>query len=475
MAKFAKYGWMSLLATSGACLGCFLWVSRAEARLPASAMVGDIPVGGLAVSQVSTPLSEVERFLDQMPIRVSDIRRKTFTFREWGLELDKEATVQAVRKAWDQVNAFERVFGNPQIHVQPVWRIDEEQFHQRLKSLRFLERAPENAAVRWRNGRVVMTGGKLGRALDGAGTQRNLETLARTIPIGSRTQVASSSGVQSSEIPTLQLKYRTSEPSVSREQLRAITAPIATYTTRFPGYQADRNANIRLAAQALDGKVLMPGEKLSYNQAVGTRTGAKGYRMAPVIIQGEKKLGIGGGICQVSSTLFNAALLADMKIVQRHNHSIPIGYVPLGRDATATDGGLDLVIQNNFDTPIAISTEVQRSALVTRILGAPVAGKRVELKAERLGSVGATRKTVRDPNLPAGVQKVVKSGSSGARARLWRLVYEDGALVRREVVATSYYRAQPQVVAVGTGKPKPKPAPVVGEVDAVPVSMPGED
>jgi len=201
----------------------------------------------------------------------------------------------------------------------------------------------------------------------------------------------------------------------------------------------------------------MPGDKLSYNETVGQRSRKNGFRLAPIIVRGEKQLGIGGGIRQVSSTLFNAALLADMKIARRHNHSIPIAYVPRGRDATVTDSGLDLVIENNHPTPVVLSTEVLRSSIVIRMLGASEPGKRVVVQTQWLGSAGAPVRYENAPYMPAGTQKVIKSGSSGSRVRTMRLVYEGNQLVRSEVIAVSTYNAQPRVIARGTKKAVPKP------------------
>ncbi len=171
-------------------------------------------------------------------------------------------------------------------------------------------------------------------------------------------------------------------------------------------------------------------------------------------------MGVGGGICQVSSTLYNAALLGELKIVRRANHSIPVDYVPLGRDATVTDTGIDLVIENPHDHPIAIATELGRSSLTIRILGQPVAGRTVVLKTERSQPKSPPVQRIPDPNLPVGKERVIKKGAAGVRVVLWREVYENGILVKRERVATSVYRAQPRVIAVGTKQaPSQPPAP----------------
>jgi len=190
---------------------------------------------------------------------------------------------------------------------------------------------------------------------------------------------------------------------------------------------------------------------------VGKRTRQQGFRLAPAIIRGEKRDAIGGGICQVSSTLFNAALLGELKIVRRANHSIPVAYVPLGRDATVTDTGIDFVVENPHPYPIAIATEVGRSSLTIYILGQMRTGRTVVLKTERGCRQAPPVRRVPDPSLPLGKERVLRKGAAGECVVLWREVYANGSLVKRERVATSVYRAQPRVIAVGV-KPAVPPS-----------------
>lgn len=140
---------------------------------------------------------------------------------------------------------------------------------------------------------------------------------------------------------------------------------LAKYTTYFDSSNRNRSTNVRLATKALNGKIIKPGNTASFNKIVGKRTAARGYRVATVYNGGSQEQGIGGGICQVSSTLFNASLLSNMKIVERHYHSLPIGYVPLGRDATVSYGSLDYRFRNNLDVPIKISTTYNSSGSIT--------------------------------------------------------------------------------------------------------------
>ncbi|RUS48267.1 hypothetical protein ELR57_05280 [Cohnella sp. AR92] len=130
--------------------------------------------------------------------------------------------------------------------------------------------------------------------------------------------------------------------------------PIGQYATYFNSNNRNRAKNIALSAKAIDNRVVFPGEKFSFNQTVGRRDSSKGYVRAPIIVRGELSEGIGGGICQVSSTLFNAADRAGLRILERYSHSRHVPYVMPGRDATVSWGGPDFVFSNPYNQPVLI-------------------------------------------------------------------------------------------------------------------------
>lgn len=143
--------------------------------------------------------------------------------------------------------------------------------------------------------------------------------------------------------------------------------PIAVYSTHFDSNLVNRTVNIRLAATALDGKLLAPGERFSFNESVGQRTTEAGFKEA-MIIEGNTYIpGIGGGICQVSSTLYNAALLAHLEIVERHSHSLPVDYVPSGQDATVSYPNLDFKFRNSTDAHLLIRSIVDSNTLTIKL------------------------------------------------------------------------------------------------------------
>ncbi|SEN73486.1 VanW family protein [Lihuaxuella thermophila] len=179
------------------------------------------------------------------------------------------------------------------------------------------------------------------------------------------------------EIPMISV-----EPLVTAEDLRQVNGKlIGDYRTKFDGSNVNRTTNIRLASKAINGLILMPGEKFSFNQIVGPRTAARGYKKAAVIVKGEFSEGIGGGICQVSSTLFNSVDEAGLRIVARYHHSAEVTYVPPGRDATVSWGGPDFKFRNNLNKPVLIKIKVGANSITVytyTVPGAKVHTKKVE-------------------------------------------------------------------------------------------------
>lgn len=172
-----------------------------------------------------------------------------------------------------------------------------------------------------------------------------------------------SDGPSKLEVPTIPI-----HPKVDGELLAHIrTKRIGQYVTYFNAYNKKRSHNISLAAEAINNHVVFPGETFSFNEVVGKRTENKGYMRAPIIVRGELSEGVGGGICQVSSTLFNAIDNAGVKIVQRYSHSRRVPYVPPGRDATVSWYGPDFRFENRYNQPILIRAKSYPGSVVVTI------------------------------------------------------------------------------------------------------------
>lgn len=249
------------------------------------------------------------------------------------------------------------------------------------------------------------------------------------------------------------LPVRQAPKHVTDDQLGKIKEVVAQFSTRFSAGNRPRSANIKLAASKIDGLVLLPGEKFSFNGTVGKRTPQAGFKLAGVYKNGQHDTGIGGGICQVSTTLYNSALLANLKVRSRSNHSLPVPYVPLGRDATVDYGNIDLSFENTYNTPIALATKYSPGRLTFWILGQKQTGLVVKLRGEGFKSWSAPPKQVTDATLPLGKTRIVRPGSLGQSVRTYRLVYQNGKLVKKEPLGFSQYGGDSKIVAVGTAVP----------------------
>jgi vancomycin resistance protein YoaR len=248
-------------------------------------------------------------------------------------------------------------------------------------------------------------------------------------------------------------------PKLSTERAKSlgITGLVGGYTT-FYGGDPNRIHNVQLVSHLVDGKVIAPGATFSFNQATGARTADKGFKEAPVIINGELKTGLGGGVCQVSTTVFNAAYEAGLPIVARTNHALYISHYPQGRDATVNYPDIDLKFTNDTGHWLLLRTWVGSSSLTVALYGTPV-HRRVVSDTRPLVVTGpAPEKATPDPELPSGERIVEDSGEPSRTTSVRRRVYDADGKLLYDTVFYSSYRAEPEVVRVGT-KPVPKPAP----------------
>jgi len=237
--------------------------------------------------------------------------------------------------------------------------------------------------------------------------------------------------------------------------LSKINGLLGSFQTYVKGTES-RNSNVALAASHINGRLLKPGEIFSYNKTVGQRRLDNGFKLAHEIVHGQLKDGIGGGICQVSSTLFNAVLKANLRIVTRSNHAFPVGYVPDGRDATVDWGNIDFQFQNDTDSPVYIVGANQSRKLTFRIFGQKTPGQEVTLvQVKKSSSDGYPIYKVNDPSLPVGHREVKEKGHPDIRVTWERVVKRDGQVAKREPIVT-HYHVIPATVIVGTRSSIPR-------------------
>lgn len=273
--------------------------------------------------------------------------------------------------------------------------------------------------------------------------------------------------VEATEKGTAQLPLKTAPKEIPDADLDRIKVVVAEFSTTFPTSKVNRCKNIKQASEMIDGTILMPGAEWSFNEHLGPRTVAKGFYEAGVFVSGRRETDIGGGICQVSTTLYNALLVADLKVLKRSPHSLPVNYIPMGRDAAVSYPNPDLKFKNTFDFPIAVSATYAPGKVTFRILGERKNDFEVTFERKFLGSWSHGTKTVVDTSLPYGVTRVMDRGGNGQRWQVWRVLKRDGREIRRDNLGESVYRGGPRIVA---SNPNAKPPSAATGSTAAPVA-----
>ena len=331
----------------------------------------------------------------------------------------QEAFLTAVKNGEDEVLLTLEVKNPPDPDVESIYNE--------------IYSAPQDATYTITNGKMTVTPGKPGISIDKTEVANGIDAIVNG---GSAT-----------------FKIVTVNPTVTEETINAelFGAVLGKFSTSYATSSKNRSDNVELAASKIDGTVLMPNEEFSYNKTVGQRTSANGFKSAPVFENGETVQGMGGGVCQVSSTLYSAVLYADLPVLERQNHSLVVSYVPKGQDATVAYGSIDFRFKNSTKGPIKISAKTAGKSLTISIWGAkPEKEKKVEIINTVTGTIAPTTQETQDSSLAAGSRKTVSSGKTGYVVSTVRKVYENGTLVNTENMPTSRYKMVPTKVLVGT-------------------------
>ncbi len=214
-----------------------------------------------------------------------------------------------------------------------------------------INRTPQNARLEVVEGSLVLTPDVGGVRFEVAATAEEIQ----------RNYAANATSIEAI-VKTWPARIRLAD-------LTGVDTPLVVFNTRYRAGESNRSSNIRLCARNLNGTLLMPGDSFSFNRVVGDRTPARGFKLAGMFVNGEKVQGFGGGVCQVSSTVFNAARNAELQIVERHPHSLPVPYVPQGGDATVVFPYSDLQFRNSSDTPLLLEATASGGKMTVRLWG----------------------------------------------------------------------------------------------------------
>ncbi len=252
------------------------------------------------------------------------------------------------------------------------------------------------------------------------------------------------------DLKEITIDVEQSVPTKTKALLSRINGVIGEFSTSFKGSSRDRIENITISAKSINN---MPKESVSFNNITGPRDKKFGYKEANVIVSGEFTPGVGGGVCQMSTTLYNALVRADINIMERHHHSIPATYVNYGHDAAVSYGYLDLKFQNEFDFPIYIYTRVSGSRVYVYIYGdRNVKDYDIDLVSDPVEKVQAQEETVVDTSLKPGTKQLVQKGRNGYKVKTYKVVSKNGEVTKKELITSDFYTPKNYIYKVNPQK-----------------------
>lgn len=360
-------------------------------------------------------------------------KSEEYGWGELGIYYDVDKIVLSIIGSQNSMNFFERVklkFFEREFLLDDYAMFDEDRLKWTFQdSLEKEVQSAKNAHLKIEGGVMKVSAGKSGKKVD-----YDLLKLA--------VLDAKMSGQVDIPVPLSSVS-----PEVTKEDILSmkIESKIATYKTTHSPDDKDKIHNIKLAGSSFDGKLLKPDEVFSFFDLTGPPTYDSGYRDGNAYVGGKLVQDVGGGICQLSSTVYNTALLSGMEVVERHQHGMPVNYVPAGQDATLWFGSKDLKFKNTTGGYVYIQVETTENSLEVSFYG-PKSEYTYTMDSLVTERIPPKERRVRDNTLPAGSQKVVKGGVSGYRSETYRIVQQGSKVVSKELVSKDYYKPMERLI-----------------------------
>ena len=420
--------------------------------------IGDVAVGGMTDDEAT---AAVEKYVDDLAdekitLTINDVSVEA-TAADLGLSWQDTESVQnavaygksgnliARYKAKKDLENEDKVFPMPLV-------VDQEKTTAYLEEHEGeLNRDAVDYGLTRENGEFKIIEGQDGIVVDVA---KSVDTIDESFQAGWKAD------------STIELVAEVSKPKGSEEELQKVKDVLGTFSTKYASSASGRKANIANGSKKIDGTVIYPGDEFSVYQTVAPFNADNGYKLAGAYENGTTVDAYGGGICQVSTTLYNAVLRAELNVTERLNHSMTVHYVPLSADAAISGTDKDLKFTNNLDHPIYIQGTAGGSSITFTIYGKEyrASNRKVEYVSQTLSVRGPSEKVIKDNTMEEGKRVVESNGRTGYTARLWKVVYIDGKETKRTQVNSSSYMSTPSVVRVGTKKKEvPKPTTETGK------------
>ncbi len=408
--------------------------------------VESIDVSGLTVIEAANKVEEELRESNLQNELILRHKEKTWSFDPKDVELKYDFR-KAINEAYfigrkgNYIHRLSRIielFKEPE-DISIKSSINMYKVNEILKSLeKEINIMPIDATMIRKEGRFIIKEGNKGYVLDKEATSLKIQETIMNMSYFKPVEI--------------DLIVNEITPKTTSEMLGNIQDLLGGYSTKFNSSITGRSYNIALSAKSIDGTLLLPEEIFSFNEIVGPRTTSNGYRVAPVIFEGEIVDGIGGGVCQVSSTIYNSVLKSELEIVERTNHSIPSTYVPKGLDATVSYGVLDFKFKNSTDYPIYLESFIRGNEIFVNLYGKKNINREVRFKSVVNSIIKRDTEVVHDPDMYEGEEIVRKKGRNGYKVATYKIIYENGKKVSEEKITSDYYRPSKRVIVRGVKK-----------------------
>lgn len=415
--------------------------------------IGNMDMGGLTESEAASQLSLY--VAAQMSKEITmDVQGHSITVKaeELGLAYPGYDTLAAQAldigkkgRFWERIRETQKAkAGKKNVPMEP--QIDKE----RIEA--FVNEQCTVYDIKPKNSKLVVKNGKLHATNSQTGLQvkipETIELLVAELEKGS------------SEPVQITAEIEETEPKYTKEEVSQCTDLLGSYSTTYSTYQVARSSNVTLAAGRINGTILNPGKTFSVVKTIKDRTEENGYKAAPEYSSGKVVDGVGGGVCQVSTTLYNAVINAELDVVERSPHSMVVSYVPVSRDAAISGDYKDFKFKNNLEYPVYIMGSASGGVLSFKIYGHETRpeNREISFDSEIISTIEPGPEVVtEDPSLPAGYRSVTQSAHVGYRAKLWKIIKVDGTETERIELNSSAYNPSPQYVTVGKQSVSPSP------------------
>ncbi|WP_297428164.1 VanW family protein [Clostridium sp.] len=317
-------------------------------------------------------------------------------------------------------------------------------FYNEEKLKAYEEKIKSDATKSAANATITIKGNNFSITPETEGQTVSLETLDKQLKESIKGTLNSDDKVE--------IEVETTKPKITKEDLSKIKGLMGKFSTNYSTSTPGRCNNIEIATSVVNGTIVMPGEVFSFNDVVGPRTVERGYQEAGTYVGNKVEPGIGGGICQVSTTLYRAAMKANLRSLERTNHSMAVGYAQPGLDATVSYGYIDYKFKNTYDFPIYIQGITSGKVLSYNIYGDPSAlnGRTYDMVSEIIETIQPETKVVPDSSLPVGKEEKDGTGVTGYKARSYQVTYEKGVEINRELISNDTYASVGVVIRKGT-------------------------